>query len=102
MLPDWIAARLPDAGVMGQLRQQVPSLYWLAIATGTIAYVGVLLTAAYALLLLPLVAGRAIVATATAGPLAAAGWLGLVAGVAGLLGAVVYASVRWIGAYLQE
>ena len=87
--------RLPTQGALGRLRQTRPALYWLVIGVGLVAYVSVVLTALYALLLLPLVAARALIAVVTGAPLMAAGWLALTLVVAGLLSAAVYAVARW-------
>jgi hypothetical protein len=92
---DPVRKRLPTQGALGRLRQSWPALYWLVIGVGVVAYASVVLTALYALLLLPLVAARALVAVVTGAPLMAAAWLALTLVAAGLLSIAVYVVARW-------
>lgn len=88
---------LPTSGPLGTLRDRSPALYALVIAVGTVAYVTVLLVAAYSVLLLPLVAARTIVSAASGSALTTLLWLLTTAAVVGLLVASVYGVTRWVG-----
>lgn len=94
--------RLPRTGALGRLRRSRPALYGLVIGVGVTAYVAIVLVALYAVLLLPLVLGRAIVAVVENQPLYATAWLGLTLLVIALLSGVVYAVARWAGAEAGE
>lgn len=102
MIPNTLADRLPTGGVMGALRTSRPALYYLVLAVGAAAFCATLLTALYALLLLPLVAARAAVAVAQGDPVLAAAWIALVAAVGALVAGVVVAVGRWAGEFTSR
>lgn len=99
-LPDWLTTRLPADAAMGALRRKRPSLYWLIIATGAVAFWMVLQAFFYALALFPLFGGRAIVATLDGDPVGAAAWLALLAATGAFVVGVVYLAGRWAGEFV--
>lgn len=97
-LHGWVDARRPDSGAMGVLYQQRPSLYWLIILVGVLAYVGLVTFLALCALLIAVSGFQAVTAALASWPDAYA-WFGLsILSMLGLTGTVALA-VRWASQY---